>query len=220
MAEKYEEYDKLNGVDLLEWIALKDLYPQESEMAFIVFCNRYQKDLMEKSEIYCNKFNHSEVVAEMAAKCTFDRVWKKATTFSMKKAKTKSVDNAIRIWLIAILYTQIVKFKDKTECAEPAVDEDLSLIYSVDQMVDHVCAENIETRGYLMTQFIAIESILGKLTYKHRIIYLTYKVYRFNPKKNIPRSISRKLKDELELAPSTIRVYYKQADDLVKSQLN
>lgn len=219
MIKMDNQYENLNGVELLNIIATRDVNLQDAEMAFVIFCNRYQRDILQKSEIYCNRYCHNEVVAEMAAKCTFDKVWKKAHTFDIKKAKAKSIDNAIRNWLIRILYTQIIKFKDRTECAEPTIDEDLSLIYNVDQMIEYVCAENIETRGMLMQQMMKIEKIFEKLSDKHRIIYLTYKVYRQDPGKTIPRSISKKLKEELELTSSTIRVYLTQAEQLITSQL-
>ena len=73
-----------------------------------------------KSEVLCSKFEYNEAIAFLAATCTFDKVWKNAHTFNMKKANTKNVDKAILFHgCIKILFTQILLFKNRDTCAQP-----------------------------------------------------------------------------------------------------
>lgn len=54
-------------------------------------------------------------------------------------------------------------------------------------------------------------AMLG-LSNKHKIIFLTYKAYEESGK-NIPRSVSKKLQNQLDLTQSSIRVYKKEANE-------
>lgn len=219
MTEKID-FENMVGSELLEYISFKDEFPNEAELAFCVFCDRYQRDILQKSEIQCSKFEYNEVIAFLAARCTFDKVWNKAHTFSMKKANTKNVDKAILLWMYKILYTQILLFKDKDSCAQPTKEEDLSLIENVDELINVYAPENLEKQKELKENLSFLEKILQGLSEKHRIIYFTYLAYKPEKDKNIPRSISNKLQEQLELTQASIRVYRKEATDLVNNHIN
>lgn len=219
MTEKID-FENMVGSELLEYISFKDEFPNEAELAFCVFCDRYQRDILQKSEIQCSKFEYSEAIAFLAAKCTFDKVWNKAHTFSMKKANTKDVDKAILLWMYKILYTQILLFKDRDTCAQPTEEEDLSLIENLDALVNVYAPENIEKQKELKENLSFLERVLQGLSQKHRIIYFTYLAYKPEKDKNIPRSISNKLKEQLDLTQASIRVYRKDAADLVSNYIN
>lgn len=219
MTEKID-FENMVGSELLEYISFKDEFPYEAELAFCVFCDRYQRDILQKSEIQCSKFEYNEVIAFLAARCTFDKVWNKAHTFSMKKANTKNVDKAILLWMYKILYTQILLFKDKDSCAQPTKEEDLSLIENVDELINVYAPENLEKQKELKENLSFLEKILQGLSEKHRIIYFTYLAYKPEKDKNIPHSISNKLQEQLELTQASIRVYRKEATDLVNNHIN
>ena len=55
------DFESMSGSDLIEFISWKDEYPREAEQAFVTFCDRYEKDLIQKAEIYCSKFGYNEV---------------------------------------------------------------------------------------------------------------------------------------------------------------
>lgn len=219
MTEKID-FENMVGSELLEYISFKDEFPNEAELAFCVFCDRYQRDILQKSEIQCSKFEYNEAIAFLAAKCTFDKVWNKAHTFSMKKANTKDVDKAILLWMYKILYTQILLFKDRDTCAQPTEEEDLSLIENLDALVNVYAPENIEKQKELKENLSFLERVLQGLSQKHRIIYFTYLAYKPEKDKYIPRSISNKLKEQLDLTQASIRVYRKDATDLVNNYIN
>lgn len=219
MTEKID-FENMVGSELLEYISFKDEFPNEAELAFYVFCDRYQQDILQKSEIQCSKFEYNEAIAFLAAKCTFDKVWNKAHTFSMEKANTKNIDKAILLWMYKILYTQILLFKDRDTCAQPTEEEDLSLIENLDALVNVYAPENLEKQKELKENLSFLERVLQGLSQKHRIIYFTYLAYKPEKDKNIPRSVSNKLKEQLDLTQASIRVYRKDATDLVNNYIN
>lgn len=219
MAEKID-FENMVGSELLEYISFKDEFANEAELAFYVFRDRYQRDILQKSEIQCSKFGYNEAIAFLAATCTFDKVWKNAHTFSLKKANAKNVDKAILLWMYKILYTQILLFKDRDTCAQPTKEEDLSLIENLDELINVYAPENLEKKKELKDNLSFLESILQGLSQKHRIIYFTYLAYKPELDKNIPRSVSNKLQEQLDLTQASIRVYRKEATDLVNNYIN
>ncbi|MBN2285176.1 MAG: hypothetical protein JXI43_01915 [Tissierellales bacterium] len=211
------DIESMLGSELLELISWKDEYPQEAEQAFISFCARYEKDLLQKAEIYCSKFGYNEVDALLVANCTFARVWK-YPTFNIKKAKSKNIDTAILLWMYPILYTQIILLGKKNTCADPCQEEDLSIVCSVEEMIDVRVGDEIEKKKELMAMLEFINNAMLALSEKHKIIYLTYKAYEEHGK-NIPRSVSKKLQEQLDLTQNSIRVYKMEANQHIEKYL-
>lgn len=211
------DFANMSGPELIELISWKKEYPKEAEQAFTVFCSRYERDLMQKAVIYCLNFNYSEVEALLVTHCTFERIWK-YPTFEIKKAKSKNVDTAILMWIYPILYTQIILLGKKNTCAEPSSEEDLSIVSTVEEMIEIRIGEDIEKKKELKVRLEFINNAMLALSEKHKIIYLTYKAYE-EVGKNIPRSVSKKLQEQLDLTHSTIRVYKMEASKHIKKYL-
>jgi hypothetical protein len=205
------DFENICSSELLEYISFKAEYPEEAESAFYEFCRRFEKKVMQKAEIYCAKFRYSEVVALEIAHCAFARVWK-YPSFTLEKAKSKIVEKAILLWLYPIMYTQLVKYGKENSCAEASTDEDLSIITDLDGLVDKTCdSDDVDDKKSLKIKLGVLESAFLGLSEKHTIIFLTYKAYEV-PGKNIPRTISKKLQDTLELTQGTIRLYKRDAN--------
>lgn len=205
------DFENICSSELLEYISFKAEYPQEAESAFYEFCRRFEKNVIQKAEIYCAKFSYSEVVALEIAHCAFARVWK-YPSFTLEKAKSKIVEKAILLWLYPIMYTQLVKYGKENSCAEASTDEDLSIIIDLDGLVDKTChSDDEDDKKSLKIKLGVLESAFLGLSEKHKIIFLTYKAYEV-PGKNIPRPISKKLQDTLELTQGTIRLYKRDAN--------
>jgi hypothetical protein len=219
MADERIDFETMSGAEMLEFIScFKDEYPKQSKQAFTVFCYKYEKDLLQKAEIYCSKFGYSETVALMVTECTFARVWR-YPTFDMKKAKSKNIDTAIYLWLYPILYTQIVLLGKQDTCAEPTEEEDLSVISNVDELIFHTVSDDVEKTKDLKAQLSIIDNAFLGLSEKHKIIWLTYKAYE-KKGKYLPRSVSRKLQEQLDLVHNSIRVYHKQANEHFENYLS
>jgi hypothetical protein len=211
------DFESMSGSELVEFISWKEEYPKEAEQAFTVFCSRYERDLIRKAEIYCSKFNYSEVEALLVVHCTFARVWK-YPTFDIKKAKSKNVDTAVLIWMYPILYTQIVLLGKKNTCAEPSLEEDLSIVSTVEEMIEIRIGDDTEKKKELKAMLEFINDAMLALSEKHKIIYLTYKAYE-EVGKNIPRSVSKKLREQLDLTQSSIQVYKMEANQHIEKYL-
>lgn len=204
--------------ELLEYISFKDEFPAEAQNAFVQFCFRFEKELKRKSEIYCNKYGYSEVVALEIAHCTFARVWKYAS-FKKEKAKSNDMDKAILQWMYAILYTQIIKYGKENTCAEPTEEEDLSLINDAEELAERMDVADIEAKREIVAKLRTIERALTQLTKKHRVIYFTYRAYQKDGKK-VPRTITALLRERLSLTQKSVNTYYGDADRHVKNYLN
>jgi hypothetical protein len=213
------DFDKICSSELLDYISFKSEYPKEAEHAFIEFCRRFEKNVIQKAEIYSSKFGYSEVVALEIAHCTFARVWK-YPSFSLKKAKSKDVNKAILLWLYPIMYTQLVKYGEQNTCADPTIEEDLSIITDLDELVNKTSdSDDLDHKKILKIKLEILNSALIGLSEKHKIIFLTYKAYEV-PGKNIPRTISKKLQNTLELTQNTIRLYKRDAYLHVENYIN
>lgn len=211
------DFETMPSDELIEYISFKDEFPIEAELAFTVFCNRFLKDVLQKAEIYSSRYGHSEVTALDIANCTFAKVWK-YHSFDKKKAKAKNIDTAIKLWLYPIIFNELMKYGIKDTCSEPDGD-DLDIAESIDDLISITTVEDIEKKRDLKIRLEIIEKAMLGLSEKHKIIYLTYKAYE-NNYKNIPRLVSKKLQERLNLVASSIRVYKKEANLHVKNYLD
>ena len=129
----------------------------------------------------------------------------------------KDVDKGIKIWLHKIVFNELMKFGVKETCAE--VDEnDLDIIENIDELVTFTVGDEIEKKRDLKLRLEILERAMLGLSEKQKIIYLTYKAYENNGK-NIPRIVSQKLKERLNIAQSSIRVYKKEAIEHINNYL-
>lgn len=216
------DFESLPSDELIEYVSFQNDYKNEAEIAFSVFCDRFQEKIFRKSEIYCNKFDLSEAVATYIVNCTFARVWK-YHSFSKGKSKRSNVDAAIEIWLCKILYNEIVKYNTKNSCSEKD-EEDLPIIDNFDALVDYFIKcdddeddEVIERKRDLRKQLEDVDRALAQLSVKHRIIFLTYKAYGNDG--YIPRKVSKALCERLELTQNSIRGYKRVAENHIKTYL-
>lgn len=209
-------FEILSSDELIEYVSFKGEFPIEAEKAFAVFCDRFQQDVIKTAEIYSNKYGHNEVVALDIANCVFAKVWK-YHSFDKSKSKIKDIDKAIKIWLYAIVFNELMKYGVKDTCSEPE-EEDLSLVENMDDLISLTVGEDSEKRNDLKIRLEIIERAMLGLSEKHKIIYLTYKAYENNGK-NIPRTVGKKLREKLNLVQSSIQVYKKEATDHINNYL-
>ena len=215
--EIVEEIKLASSLDLLVYISWKHEYANEAEAAFTEFCLRYDQAVMKSAEIFCNKWNLTETVALDVVKCTFARVWK-YPTYDHEKSKSKSIDTGIKRWLNKIAFTQLANYTNNGTCYEPDAETDLSLIHSLDELAEKSTQDEISKKE-LREQLRVLDEVIARLGEKHRIIFLTYKLYT-HAGNNIPRAVSKKLQEELELVPGSIRKYKEQAIKQVQNYLN
>jgi len=213
------DFTQIPSIELMEYMAMKIDFPKEAQEAFMEFCSRFDQEIIRKAEIYCSKFNYGPGVALEISQCTFAKVWK-YPTFKMEKSSRTNPDKGIILWMLRILYTQLVKYGEQQFCAEPTVEEDLAIITSIDELIAVKIPDSDNfSKKKLKEALQVVEGAFAALTPKHKIIYLTYKAYEI-PGKYLPRTLTKKLQDTLELTHSTIKVYKKDANDHIKKYLD
>jgi len=213
-----EEIQNADCLDLIAYIGWKDEYPEEAKCAFEEFIIRFDKDVKKMSEVSCLRWGYNEVIALVVVECSFRKVWM-YPTYNHEKSKVSNVKKGIKLWLHRIVYTQLANYNNKGYCFEPDKDTDLSLIYSIEELVNK-SATSDEKRRMLLKRLEVVEEALNQVTVKHKIIYLTYKLYVQDSNKKIPRQVSKKLQKELGLAAGSIRKYKQEANNKIKSYLS
>jgi hypothetical protein len=206
--------------ELLEYISMKDdsEYKEYAEKAFVLFCSRFSEELQRKTEIICKNWRYDSTVALTIVNCTFARAFK-YPSFKKEKAKVKDINKAILLWLFSIAKTQLVNFHYNNTCYKPTQEEDLSIIYSVDEMINYRCGDCVERKRDLRIALEKLESLLSGFNEKKRIIYLTYKTYE-RIGKYPPRSIVKQLRIKLDLSQASLRKYKGEVDKYIKENLS
>lgn len=209
--DKNEEYP-VDGVQLLKVIANKDKDPESAKRALALFASYFEDRI--KLEVEKIVFNHgfNEQVAVNAIQCAFNKVWL-YPTFDIRKSHCKNPEKAITIWLIRIATSQMYEFTKSGECANIRTEDDLSVIEDAEGFINSFDVADLEPEMKMQClQFLS--NRISKLDEKHRIIYLTYKAY-YVSKKKLPRSVLAKLRKRLGLTQTTVRVYKREACELV-----
>ena len=202
------------GDELINIMADKTRNEMEKDAAFQTFCAKYELRLNRLVEVQCAKLGYSAEIAFKAVECTFARV-RRYPAFDKMKTRIKNMDNAIIIYLNKIAYTQVLKFKNGKECAEVNADENLAVIndatgfYEVVSQRQYMSEEEKERK----IQWLNVK--LAGMEEKHRIVLLTYLAYE-SQGKNLPRTLTLKLRTQLNLEQSSIRVYKKEALEALK----
>ena len=211
--ETAEEIKTVCSLELFVYIGWKTDYPDEAKNAFKELSVRFERDVIRMAEVACSKWGYDETVAYDISNCVFQRVWK-YPSYNQKKSKTKDINKGIKLWLHRIVYTQLANYNNKGFCYETDDETDLSLIETIEDLVEGFGVSDDKKRVVLKKMNV-VDQALSHLTHKHKIIYLTYKLYCRNGKKYIPRAVSKKLQGELGLAQGSIRKYKEEANKMV-----
>jgi len=197
------------GDVLISIMADKSRSEMEIDAAFQTFCAKYELRLNRLMEVQCAKLGYSADIAFKAVECAFARV-RRYPTFDKMKTKTKNIDNAIIVWLNRIAYTQVLKFKNGKECAEVNADEDLAVINDATGFYEVISQKKYISDEEKEKKILLLNAKLAGMEEKHRIVLLTYLAYESQGKK-LPRALTLKLRTQLNLEQSSIRVYKKEA---------
>lgn len=212
-----EEIKTACSLDLFEYISWKTDYPYEAANAFKEFTFRFERDVIRMSEFACSKWGYDETVAFDISNCVFQRVWK-YPSYKQEKSKNEDINKGVKLWLHRIVYTQLANYKNKGFCYEADKETDLTLIETIEDLVESFGVAD-EKKRIVLKKMKVVDEALSQLTPKHKIIYLTYKLYCPEDKTYIPRSVSKKLQEELRLAQGSIRKYKEEANKIVATYL-
>ncbi|MDP2088541.1 MAG: sigma-70 family RNA polymerase sigma factor [Flavobacteriaceae bacterium] len=205
---------------LLEYIQWKDEpdYAEIAKEAFKVFTFRYQLDLLKKLIPICKNWGYDKQIANDLAYEAFARIWK-YPKFDLSKSTQKDYNKAITFYLYGIAKRLLADYKkSETEVPNPFTGDE-EIIRDLPDIES--LGGSKERKAELKKMYELLDEALSRLTPKHKIIYLTYKHYESltNEGYNLPRNLTKKLQDELDLTQNSIRVYKKQAIESVNTHI-
>jgi DNA-directed RNA polymerase specialized sigma24 family protein len=206
--------------DLLEYIKWQKEPEFEviAKEAFKTFTFRFQMELLKKLIPVCKNWGYDKQMATEIAYQTFDRVWK-YPTFNILKENQKTPDRAILLYLLTIAKHLLADYYRMQNKAPYPFDGSEEIVRDFPHLSSLPIA--VEKKAELEHIAELIQQALNRLTPKHRIIYLTYKQYEEQviDGYKLPRNLLKKLREELNLTQSSIRVYKKEAFDMVEEYL-
>ena len=213
----WQDFEHETTDDLVEYIRWRKNSEEVevAENAFKAFCFRFQKDITHKCRVIATNWGYDNHVGDIIAESTFARYWKYGN-FDKSKSNVADTDTAVKMYLYKIAKRELSNYKT-------ALSGDLSPYTGDEEIVTEfpnidTVKGSVERRGELRRIQEIIEKALARLTPKHKIIYLTYKAYQHEGH-TLPRGLLKKLRDELELAQTSIQVYKKEAYDIVDEYL-
>lgn len=180
-----------------------------SQSAFIVITFRYRKELLERCTKMCTKNGLTETDAEEIANRVFEKFYH-YPTFKVSKCTVKDVHKCFRLYLFAIARNEFVDYVTPDESPYTGEEHVITSLINPDQ---NYTPEKLKE---LQEAERKLDKIFSRLTTKHKIIYLTYQYYQHEGK-YLPKRLRQELKDLLKISQSSIRVYKKEAFELIES---
>jgi DNA-directed RNA polymerase specialized sigma24 family protein len=206
----YKELINEPTEDLIEYVKFKkdpDFF-EEAEAAFTALTFRFRSDLIDKCTVFCRKWGYTDDDAIELAKKTFERFWK-YPIFSKSKCRVEDLEECFKLYLYKISKNELKRSYNKKDYPYDGKEE---IRISV---VDEGKNYRPEKLKALQEAEKTLDKAFEKLTPKHKIIFLTYSMYEEDGYK-LPRPLLKRLREELDLTQSSIRVYKKEAFEAVK----
>ena len=210
----WEELKDENTVDLVDYInSINDpSYKELGEAAFLTLTFRYREDLIKKCVVLARKWKRNDDDAIELANKIFAR-FLKYPRYRHGECKSGDVDKCFKRYLYRIADREVIGlFNPKMS---PYDGTETVITSLIDQQKDY----EPEKLKALVEYEKRLDEIFSKLTPKHKIIYLTYLSYE-KEGHNLPGSLLAELREVLGgLSQATLRIYKKEAIELVKKEL-
>ncbi len=205
--------------NLIEYIQLKDDadFAETAKDAFRALMFQYQKPLLEKLIPVCVNWGYDEQVAQEIAYNTFDRVWK-YPKYNKSKIKCTDPKVGMLLYLLGIAQNLLANHKKEQESNNPFTGDE-QIVWDFPDLGE--INATAERKAILVDRYELIKKALARLSPKHKVIYLTYKQYEkeINDGHKLPRELLKRLRDELDISQTSIRVYKNQAFQVVDEYL-
>lgn len=216
--QDFEGESTENLIQYISWINEPD-YQSTGRDAFRTFCFRFDHDLRAKCRIICRNRGIDDATADEIAQKTFER-FLKYPKYKPEKCKSGDTDQCVRLYLYR--FAQRILSDQLCAINRPSPftgDEDI--VWDFHEPDIEAMEIPNERKTILKKQYELVKNALDRLRPKHRIIYLTYKQYEeaINAGHYLPRSLLKRMQDELELTQASIRVYKNEAFEEVDTYL-
>lgn len=203
--------ERLNNKTTEELVAIcQDAQHADKNDALYVLIVRFRKDLLEKSEIVCEKFGHGPAVAEIITENTF-KAYARKGKFNVAEGTGDTIDDSFALYLYGIARNELVNYHRQQEKKRRGFNYDGNEVLHHDLPKVHINDNNAEAKFRYDT--------IQALAPPQRTVYLTYLVYQ-KAGFNLPKKLQRELRIHLgNVKQSTIRSYKKDATDKVEEAL-
>jgi len=212
------DYTKESTCDLLEFLSWKDEeeYQEVAEKSFVEICYRFRKNVVQKCEIVAKNNGLNAVDAEQIAENVFKKIWKYGGKFDC--SRHKDVDAGFRGYLFRIAQRETVNYYcfKKGIGVSPYTGEE-KIIEEFPEINEQTVPNKLR-RAQLLREKEIIDLALERHTWKHKVIYLTYKFYQIDDHK-LPRPLLKDLREMLGLPQATIQAYKKEITDTIDHYL-
>jgi DNA-directed RNA polymerase specialized sigma24 family protein len=215
----WEEIRDEKTLDLIEFMKYKDQpeYRELAESAFVALTFRFRAEVIDKCRKIGVHWGFDAETADSLAEKTFERFWKYPYSFEAARCGQLDINICLRLYLFRIARNCFADY-NREQSGEGMSPYDGKETVIVDfPAIDGLNLPEDKIEG-LRRGYELIERALATLSPKHKIIYLTYKAYEKEGYK-LPRTLLKKLREELELTQNSIRVYKNEAFQTIDNYL-
>lgn len=202
-------------LQLMQW--KKELgYEEAAKQAFVILCDRFQQPLLLKCEIIADKKGLSEVDAIEVVENTFKRIYKYGHNFD--PSRNKNFDQGFKYYLYGIANRECTKLLcKKLGIGVSPYTGDEEIITEIPEITEDLVPDQFN-RNQLIKEQEILDIALKRYSWKHKVIYLTYKFHQRKGHK-MPRALLLDLRDMLGLGQGTINAYKKEITDTINDYL-
>jgi DNA-directed RNA polymerase specialized sigma24 family protein len=212
-----KELEHATTLELIEYIQGKEYYLEAAECAFQNFFLKFENELTKKCRVIAQKWGFDQTTGDIISEQALGKFWDKADRFKPQECKAINLDKCVLFYIFRIAQRLL--------CDRNRIEVKAGNNYSGEEeiIVEFPELENLmlpaEKLKDIRQRAELIEKALDRLGPKHKIIYLTYHVHERNGMK-LPRHLLEKLREELDLTQTSIRIYKKVAIDTVNQVIN
>lgn len=212
-----DKYLKESTADLIQYINWKDDagFEESAQQAFIALCYRFRKILTNKCEIIAKGkgLSNSDVIE--IVENTFKRFYKYSKSFDPDR--NKNIDKGLKFYLFSIAQNECTKLICKRNGIGVSPYTGFEEVITQFPDIENMDLDEV-TRNQLIKEKEILELALKRHTWKHQVIYLTYKFHHLDGYK-MPRQLLSNLRDMLGLGQGTINAYKKEITDTINDYL-
>ena len=210
------ELENSSTAELLEYVQGKSDFAEAAECAFQNIFLRFENELTKKCRRIAINWGFDQTTGDILSEQALTKFWLKPELFNTKKCKVQNLDRCLLFYLFRIAQNALADRQRETKSGRNVYTGQEEIVTDFPDYEDSGLP--VEKLKEIKARCELIEKALARLSPKHKIIYLTYLTHE-RPGINLPRELSKSMREELDLDQNSIRVYKMQANEAVKQYL-
>ncbi|WP_298731597.1 hypothetical protein [uncultured Chitinophaga sp.] len=212
---EWELFKDETTADLIAGMATTDPAedPSVADAIFWAFIMRYRERVQKKCRVVANHMGYDDAIADEIATEAF-RKFRYCTSFKQENCRNWTLDDCVEIYIGKIATRLLSDYRRNTTHSKMDIPEN-EIFWELPDL--DILDPEPERKAQLQKQHDIISNALESLPPSHKAIYLTYAYYesKAGDGEYIPRSVTKRLRDEFNLTQESIRVYKKKAFETV-----